>query len=66
MDCTLEDSQYMGLSPGEASAYCLSLIREVEKARGELSLLWHNSSLGEDSFYHRELYSYLITRFSCI
>jgi hypothetical protein len=59
MDCTLEDSRYMGLSPGEASDYCLRLIRETGKACGELSLLWHNSSLG--GCYHRELYSSLIT-----
>jgi hypothetical protein len=61
MDCTLEEKKYMGLSYQEASAYCLRLIDEVRKVGGELSLLWHNTSLreGTDS-YLRELYTLLL------
>jgi hypothetical protein len=62
MDCSLEEKKYMGLSLREASAYCLRLIDEVKKAGGELSLLWHNTSLQEGSgSYLGDLYSFLLT-----
>lgn len=62
MDCTLEEPKYMGLAYLEAKQYCIDLINETESAGGELSLLWHNTSLveGEES-YLNELYSFLIT-----
>ncbi|MDR1556169.1 MAG: polysaccharide deacetylase family protein [Tannerellaceae bacterium] len=63
MDCTLEEKKYMGLSFEEASASCLRLMEEVRKAGGELSLLWHNTSLREGSgSYLGRLYTFLITQ----
>ena len=63
MDCSLEEKKYMGLSAGEASAYCLGLAEEVKKAGGELTLLWHNTSLREGAgSYLPNLYSCLITQ----
>jgi hypothetical protein len=63
MDCTLEEQKYMGLSREEASTCCLRLISEVKKAGGELSLLWHNTSLRKNpETYLANLYSSLLTR----
>ncbi|MDR1356864.1 MAG: polysaccharide deacetylase family protein [Tannerellaceae bacterium] len=66
MDRTLDDPKYMDLGFNEAVNYCLGLIRETAKAGGELSLLWHNSSLREDDpdSYHRALYSFLTAQLS--
>jgi hypothetical protein len=63
MDSTLEEPKYMGLSHEEASTYCLRLISEAEKAGGELSLLWHNTSMRKDTpgSYLNALYISLIT-----
>lgn len=60
MDSTLIESKYMGLSYAEAADCCFNLIRQVEKAGGELSLLWHNSWVTESSGYLRKLYALLI------
>jgi hypothetical protein len=63
MDCTLEEKKYMGLSCEEASALCLRLMKEVERMGGELSLLWHNTSLREGpGSYLGSLYAFLLTR----
>ncbi|MDR1938265.1 MAG: polysaccharide deacetylase family protein [Tannerellaceae bacterium] len=63
MDVTLEEKKYMGLTPEEASACCLRLIKEVEKAGGELTLLWHNTSLREDTgSYLSKLYPWLLNQ----
>jgi hypothetical protein len=64
MDCTLEDARYMNLSLGEAAAYCLRLAEETGKAGGELSLLWHNTSLREDATgsYLHKLYTFLLNQ----
>jgi hypothetical protein len=63
MDCTLEEAKYMGLSGPEASACCLRLIDETARAGGELSLLWHNTSLREGSgSYLSGLYTFLLTQ----
>jgi hypothetical protein len=63
MDCSLEEKKYMGLSCEEASAYCLRLAEEVKGVGGEFSLLWHNTSLREDSgSYLRSLYTLLLTQ----
>ena len=65
MDCTLEEKKYMGLSCEEAAAYCLRLAGEVRRMGGELSLLWHNTSLREDSgSYLGRLYTFLLTQLS--
>jgi hypothetical protein len=45
MDCTLKDSKYMGLSAGEAESYASALIEQARQAGGEVTLLWHNTSL---------------------
>lgn len=65
MDGTLDDARYMGLSFTEAQEYCLRLIERIKKTGGELSLLWHNSSLAEGgNNYQRPLYAYLIDQLS--
>jgi hypothetical protein len=43
MDRTLFD--YMGLGPQEAEQAVLEVARECRRARGTLTLLWHNSTL---------------------
>ena len=61
MDCTLSESQYMGLSPDEAYQYCAGLIREIRQHRGEIVWLWHNTSFaGTESDYHKKLYVRLL------
>ena len=61
MDCTLSDSQYMGLSPDEAYQYCAGLVREIRQHRGEIVWLWHNTSFaGTESDYHKKLYVRLL------
>ncbi|MDH6306224.1 hypothetical protein M2459_002938 [Parabacteroides sp. PF5-5] len=66
MDVALSEQKYMGLSYDEAYAYCLGLINQVEKANGELVLLWHNDSVSEmktrmdSASWHRQLYAALI------
>lgn len=61
MDCTLSESQYMGLSPDEAYQYCAGLVREIRQHRGEIVWLWHNTSFaGTESNYHKKLYVRLL------
>lgn len=61
MDCTLSESQYMGLSPDEAYQYCAGLVREIRQYRGEIVWLWHNTSFaGTESDYHKKLYVRLL------
>ncbi len=61
MDCTLSESQYMGLSPDEAYQYCAGLVREIRQHRGEIVWLWHNTSFaGTESDYHKKLYVRLL------
>ena len=61
MDCTLSESQYMGLSPDEAYQYCAELVREIRQHRGEIVWLWHNTSFaGTESDYHKKLYVRLL------
>lgn len=63
MDCSLEEKKYMGLSYEEAQAYSLNLIEQVKNVGGELTLLWHNTSVRESSdSYLRILYADLINR----
>jgi len=62
MDCSLEESKYMGLDYDKALAYCRVLIEEIRKVGGELTLLWHNTSFAEGSdSYQRDLYITLLT-----
>lgn len=61
MDCSLEEKKYMGLTYEEAQSYCLRLIEQVHNAGGELTLLWHNSSVAKDNdSYLRPLYGHLL------
>lgn len=60
MDATFVTSKYMGVSYTEAATYCFDLIQQVKKAGGELTLLWHNSWVTENSGYLRKLYALLI------
>lgn len=61
MDCTLSESQYMGLSSDEAYQYCAGLVREIRQHRGEIVWLWHNTSFaGTESDYHKKLYVRLL------
>lgn len=61
MDCTLSESQYMGLSPDEAYQYCAGLVREIRQHRGEIVWLWHNTSFaGTENDYHKKLYVRLL------
>lgn len=58
MDRSLEEKKYMGLSFDEALAYCLDLVKNIRNVGGELTLLWHNSSIAEGSdSYLRYLYA---------
>lgn len=62
MDCTLSESQYMGLSLNEAFRYCLQLLKQTKQYGGEIVWLWHNTSFAETekNSYHKTLYTYLI------
>ncbi len=65
MDVTLSEPQYMNLDYEGALRYCLKLIDEVEKANGELVLLWHNDVLSLQRLpgaadWHRKLYLSLL------
>jgi hypothetical protein len=61
MDCTLSEKKYMNLTADKAEEYCLKLIRNIRNVNGELTLLWHNTSIIENNGdYLRDLYSKLI------
>ena len=55
MDVTLSAPHYMNLTEDEAYFLCERLIDKVRLHHGDLCLLWHNSSIGPDT-YHRTLY----------
>ncbi len=55
MDVTLSNSNYMHLSEDEAYFLCERLIAKVKMHHGDLCLLWHNNSIGDNS-YHKSLY----------
>lgn len=60
MDVSLTDKRYMDLDFDAAYEYCQNLIYQTEKHAGELSLLWHNSSLKKTDIENRKLYSKLL------
>ena len=61
MDCSLEEKKYMGLNYEEAQVYSLNLVKQVKNVGGELTLLWHNTSVRENTdSYLRKLYSHLL------
>lgn len=59
MDCTLNRADYMNLSEEEAYYYCMQLIDKTRQHHGELTLLWHNTSIN-DTEYHKSLYTEII------
>jgi len=61
MDGSLSNSNYMNLNYEQAFEYSRKLIEEVRRHRGELVLLWHNTSVCRyQNGYQRTLYSDLI------
>ncbi len=57
MDNTLSDKQYMNLTEQEAFDYVAHLIKQTQKHNGDLTLLWHNTSVEKNNNqYHRRLY----------
>jgi len=56
MDRTLSDAKYLGLSEEEAFLRVKGIVDQVKEHQGELVLLWHNNSFGEEPSYHRDLY----------
>jgi len=61
MDGSLSDKRYMYMNSFDAYQYCVQLINSVENYNGELTLLWHNTSVEKiASSYHRKLYKDLI------
>lgn len=64
MDCTLSESHYMNFNYNQALSYTQSLINEIKKYNGDLSLLWHNTRFTNDN-YHNRLYSQII-KYLCL
>ena len=64
MDCTLSESHYMNLNYNQALSYSQSLINEIKKYNGDLSLLWHNTRFTNDN-YHNRLYTQII-KYLCL
>jgi hypothetical protein len=61
MDSTLNEPKYMNFSADHAKDYCLKLIQNIRNVNGELTLLWHNTSVVENNEgYLRELYAKLM------
>jgi len=60
MDGTLEEKKYMNLTAEEAEDYCMKLIQNIRNVNGDLTLLWHNTSVVYGRGYLRDLYSKLI------
>lgn len=61
MDASLEAKKYMGLDYDQAMTYCHKLAEQVTNVGGEMVLLWHNTSVREDSgSYLRKLYTQLL------
>ncbi|MDR2042262.1 MAG: polysaccharide deacetylase family protein [Tannerella sp.] len=60
MDVTLSDPRYMGLNREEALEQALRLVEQVRQFNGELTLLWHNTSVAEGAGYHPTLYGDLL------
>ncbi|MCD8194361.1 MAG: polysaccharide deacetylase family protein [Tannerellaceae bacterium] len=57
MDCSLEEKRYMALNYKEAREYTSKLIHRIHQTGGEIVLLWHNTSVVENTdSYLRTLY----------
>ena len=61
MDGTLSEPAYMNLTADKAEDYCKRLIQNIRQVNGDLTLLWHNTTVVEgNSGYLRSLYEKLI------
>jgi len=61
MDRSLIENKYMGLSYERALEYCKDLIEQTALHNGEITLLWHNTSVTEYSKdYLKQLYKDLL------
>lgn len=57
MECTLEREGYMNLNEDEAVAQSIALLDQVYEHSGEVTLLWHNTSVARtEKNYQRQLY----------
>ena len=59
MDGTLNESNYMNLTSNKAEEYCMNLLHNIQNVNGDLTLLWHNTTVVEGKGYHRNLYTNL-------
>ena len=60
-DLTLSDSRYMGLSQAEAEQVATELIHTTARYHGELTMLWHNDLLSQQTHpWHSVLYRSLL------
>lgn len=60
-DLTLSDPRYMGLSHEEAGEVASELIRTTARYHGELTMLWHNDLLSQQTHpWHSVLYRSLL------
>ncbi|MDR1336934.1 MAG: polysaccharide deacetylase family protein [Tannerella sp.] len=62
MDSTLNEVKYMNLTFDRAEECCMRLVNNIRKANGELTLLWHNTSVIERNGYLRRLYDRLVNK----
>ncbi len=68
MDGTISEKQYMGLKPKESIIYIKRIINRIIEVNGIFSLLWHNSSLDENSVWkdwirvYEEIIEYCINK----
>lgn len=61
MDSSLNEEKYMHLNYTEALFHCKNLIQQVKNVGGELTLLWHNTSVQNlERNYQRKLYCNLL------
>lgn len=61
MEHTLDAPFYMNLTKEQAYRECVDLINKTKRFNGDLTLLWHNSTVAiNDKSYQRELYSEIL------
>ena len=67
MDGTLDNPAYMNLKADKAEAYSKRLIQTIRQENGDLTLLWHNTSVVEgNGSYLRDLYEKLLLDISVL
>lgn len=66
MDNSLYQKDYMCLDEGNAQEYCASLFEKTRRFRGDICILWHNSTLVGDAYpgpavpWARSFYLYIL------